>query len=517
MPRSNRHPMLVVATVLACVVLSHAHAEVPTPDLASLEPAAAEQLRAARGDVEELITMGNAVTPAGRADAWGRLAQLYHAYRLDDAALAAYGEAITARPDDVRWVFYRGRLLQTMGQLDAADQAYAAALALQADDAPTHFYRAEIALAQNALDLANEHLDKAAAIDPSIPALAALRGEIALAAERWQEAVDHLEAALTAVPDASRLYHPLGLAYRGLGDLDRAREALAARGEVGLRPPDERLDALSGQRVGERVFTLRGRIAYDRERYDDAIEAFGRAVEAAPDSAGARVNLGTALAQTGSLDEAIDAYRAAITLDPESHIAHSNLGRLLVDDPVIAETHLRAALALVDDAEDHLALAKLLRRTNRPEEARAHAAQAVRLAPGSSPARLEEVRVLLALGRNSQALAAIEIAHGLAPTDARVGALLANLLAIYPDPDRRDGARAVELAEALVEAAATVEHVLVLSTALAEVGRCTEAADWRDKVATTYDNADDPRAAARMRQEAEALRTGPPCRPGIDG
>ena len=68
---------------------------------------------------------------------------------------------------------------------------------------------------------------------------------------RWrsrttQQAVKYLEAALCVARRRTRLHYPLALAYRGLGNRDKAEEHLRLRGEVELPPADPLLGEVSG-------------------------------------------------------------------------------------------------------------------------------------------------------------------------------------------------------------------------------------------------------------------------------
>jgi len=63
-------------------------------------------------------------------------------------------------------------------------------------------------------------------------------GELAVVEKQYQTAVYFLTLALQRLPDANRLHYSLGLAYRGLGDKEKARAHLAKRGSVGVKTPD---------------------------------------------------------------------------------------------------------------------------------------------------------------------------------------------------------------------------------------------------------------------------------------
>src|SRR5437870_4997430 len=74
--------------------------------------------------------------------------------------------------------------------------------------------------------------ERALAIDPkSAPVLAGL-GRLALAGNDFQAAVQRLELALSADTQASALYYPLAMAYRGLGQTEKARDLLTRRGPI---------------------------------------------------------------------------------------------------------------------------------------------------------------------------------------------------------------------------------------------------------------------------------------------
>ncbi len=105
-------------------------------------------------------------------------------------------------------------------------------------------------------------------------------------------------------------------------------------------------------------------------QFEQAVSAYRRAVELAPNNAGARAKLGTALMNDGELAEAIEHLSAAVELEPDLGEAHCNLavayersGRL--ED---ALRHYRHAADLnPDDAGLHLNIAGLLDNVGRHE------------------------------------------------------------------------------------------------------------------------------------------------------
>jgi tetratricopeptide (TPR) repeat protein len=505
------------AAVPATAAEPPALAPIPFPDLGQLEATVGRQL----GAVQEALRAdlaGEGATDADRATAFGDLGRLYHAYSFDEAAEACYRNAETLAPGDFRWPYLLGVLRQGAGRLAEADEDYRRALEIWPASIAAQVHRAEVAVTENRLDDAERILGRAMADAPDLPAGLALRGQIDLARGRYREAADRLEAALQAVPVANRLHYPLAMAYRGLGEEETARRHLARRGMIGLRPPDPLLDEIEGLRQGERVQLLRGRVAFRAGRFAEAAEAFAAALEARPDSVPARINLGATLLQLGDRAGAIDQFRAALATDPDNATAHYDLGALLVGggDDDAALPHLGRAVELdPDDAEAQLQLAELLARRDRFADALPAYTRAARLTPADERPRLGGADALVRLGRYAEAIAVLEPAVAAMPTSGALSHALARLLAGSPDLARRDGERALDLAQRVFAAKPTAFHGETLAMALAEVGRCAEAAGLQRQVveagrAAAGDAADE--RLARSERVLAVYQAGPPCR-----
>jgi len=502
---------------------------VPEPTLEGLEPEVAEQLRLAREEMEsvlaavapgtELAALDPALLGAGErsrlAAALGELGRNYHAYALHEAAAAAYRGATRLDPRAVDWHYLLGAAEQAASRLDAAAAAYGGALALAPDDLAARVRLAGVRRAQGRLDEALALARRALADRPGAPAAHAEAGQAALALGRHREAVDHLEAALAAVPAATLLHHPLGLAYRGLGDLDAAVEHLASRGDVGLRPPEPLLDALEELKTGERVHTLRGRRAFRVGDFAAAAESFRQALAARPDSVGARINLAAALAQLGDRDGAIETLRPAVAAAPDHPTARYNLGALLLGAGRHAEAaeELRRAVELAPAAAGaRLALADALRSAGEPHESLVHYRMAVQADPASTFAWLRGAETLTGLGRHAEAASVLDAALAANPTDGPIAQDLARLLAASPDGSVRDGARAVDLANRVLAASPTTWNAETLALALAESGRCDEAAAVQQKVVEAYGGAGAPERLAEAQAVLARYRDERPCR-----
>lgn len=489
---------------------------VPHPDLGPLEDQVAEQIRQYQELTEK--TLGDPDGTAGaRSGAFGEMGRVYHTYGLTAAAEVCYLNAIKLAPRQARWPYYLGLLRQQEGRFDTALEAFGASAALDPGYPPTFYRLAEVTLALGETEEATKHLDRFLALEPESAAGWALRGEMALSRQDYAAAAEHLERALELLPQANRLHVPLALAYRQLGETEKARDHLAQRGSIGARPDDPRIDQLEELKQGERVHIIRGRMAFQAGDLAAAVEEFGRAVDANPESVPARVNLGSALGQTGDVEGALAQYRRALELDEENFMTHYNLGALLAQrgDPDTARGHLEEAVRLrPGDAAAQLELGRLLLAAGEPEKALEHFRESAanRL---TEDARLGEAAALVALDRHREAKELLEEAHRMVPESGRTARDLAYLLASAPDPELRDGERALDLAQRVFDARQTVDHAELLALALAELGRCEEAAQWQQRALESARQLGAEEIAPRLAEVLERYQTGPPCRPPL--
>ncbi|HEV8580442.1 MAG TPA: tetratricopeptide repeat protein [Thermoanaerobaculia bacterium] len=506
----------IISALLMATALTWAETvAVRTPDLSGLESAVAAQI----GEMQGLLTAqtaSSAADPLGVARAYGDLGQVYLAYGFNDAAADCFRNAADLDGKEARWPYLLGATLQSSGKLDDAAAAFARALELAPAAAAGYVHLGEIRLLQGRPEEAEAVLAKALATPAVVAAAHSLLGQAALARREFSAAARHLEAALAAVPAANRLHYPLALAYRGLGDRAKTEEHLKQAGQVGLKPPDPWLEAVTDLRVGERIALMRGRVAARAGRYADAEQEFRKALAAQPKSVEARVNLGSMLALREDRAGAVAQFRDALRLDPANATAHFNLAALLADGPERGEALEHAAAAVAawpGDAEARRLYAQLLRDGGRLAEALPEYARAVELAPGDETARLGEAETLVRLARYAEARRKLEAGLSQMPASGLLSHALARLLAACPDRSVRDGNRALELAMAVWNAQPAAPHGETVALALAELDRCTEAAEWQRKA---IDAARQEGLESRLGELARALSVyekGSPCRP----
>ncbi len=483
------------------------------PALEHLEAAVAEQL----GAGAELLESVLAQPDVGRqtlGEAFGETGRLYHAYEMDEPAAVCYANAARLSPGDYRWRYFPAVLDHQAGRLETAIAGYERSLELAPASLAARIRLGDALLAAERPAEARAAYRKALETDPESAAALAGLGQVALSEKRYADAVGHLSAALAVVPEADRLNHPLGLAYRGLGDMDQARAHLARRGKVGVKPADPLIDGLAALKTGERVLLLRGQTAYRAGRFEEAAAAFRAALAAEPESVRARVNLGSALAGAGRREDAVAIFREAVALDPDNRAARFNLGVLLAqagDAAGAAETLARVVELEPGDVEARLELARVRRRLGQAEQALSEAARAVGIDPARPDARLLEAQILVQLSRYGEARERLEAAHAVMPEAGNVAAALARLLAAGPELDQRDGERALALALSVYRATGDPRHAQTVAQALAETGRCDEAEDWQRRAVERARQAGAEALAASL-AETLALLKRRPCR-----
>ena len=306
-------------------------------------------------------------------------------------------------------------------------------------------------------------------------------GEVALRERRFDEAVGHFDAALERVPQASSIHYSLAMAYRGLGKIDEARSHLEQRGAGGINVGDPIVDSLQTLVEGERGLVVQGRRAYEAGQYEKAAAAFARAIQAAPGSAAARVNLGLTQLQLGKTADAVATLRAAFELTP--------------DDGDVVREFVRVLLRLQQVDEAIAVLSKS--RSGNPDDEEWLVSLAILLAERA---------------RYGDAVALLAEANRRFPERADTATTLARLLASSPDSSIRDGRRALDLATAVYAAAPSPVHGETIALALAELERCDEALTWMKRAVGEAEQAKDAAEALRLRGEISKYETAS-CRP----
>lgn len=488
------------------------------PDLTKLEVDVGAQLSGLQNALLKAVN-DPATAETALSEAYGSMGQIYHAYSLFSPAHECYLNASALAAKDFRWVYLLAKLDQQEGRIDEAIRRYRIARELRPDYAAVSLNLGEIYLQLNRLEDAEANFKAALQIERNNPAAYYGLGQIALSRRDYGGAKDYLEKALVSAPGANRIHYPLALAYRGLGDAEKAREHLAQQGAVGVRAADPLVDGLQELIKGERVHLIRGRMALEAGRYAEAAGEFRKAIESRPDSLTAHINLGAALTQTGDLQNASAQFAAALRIDPENTTAHFNLAVLLAreDKHEQALAHLQSVLKVKpDDLGARYLLAQEFLKSSRLDEALAEFARIAQADPNNEAALLEQVKLLLWKKDYKLALSSLDKAHTRYPQKAQTAAMLSYLLAASPEYELRDGARALELAQLIYKATGLANHGALVALALAELDRCDEAAAWVQKMVAKASEEGKERLVEYLKAELHRYGQTHSCRPPAD-
>lgn len=238
------------------------------------------------------------------------------------------------------------------------------------------------------------------------------------------------------------------MAYRGLGQQDKADAHLRLRGPGTIRPVDPLMFELETMLQSAVAYEVRGAKALDERDFKAAAEYFRKGTQLAPDEPSLHHKLGTALFLIGDAEGAAREFAEALRLSPRFAKAHYSLGVLLAangrtDD---ALEHLKEAVR--DDpayAEARVRLADVLRRSGHAAESLAHYTEAAALDPRAPDAPFGYALALVDLRRYREARDRLREEIERYPDRPAFVHALVRLLAAAPDAAVRDGQEALRL------------------------------------------------------------------------
>lgn len=486
---------------------------VALPDLGRAHASVQVQLREAYGAL-------NAAEPDGRGEAWGELGKLLMAGEFLGEAEHCFRNAQALAPDDFRWPYYLGHVFRSTGRLTEAVEHFERALHLRPDDLAALTWLGQVHVDAGRPEAAEAHLATARVLYRGTPAVLFQLGRAAAARRDYATAVARFEDALRLEPAATAIHYPLAMAYRGLGDLERARAYLDDGGGragdgVGVTLADPLMAEVNAALRSPQVHWDLGLVAGAGDDWPEAVRQFREAARLAPDLPVVRLNLGLALNRTGAARAALEQLAEAVRLDPRLAAAHFAMGTLYERSGRDQEAIERYTLAATHDpshAEAHLRLADTFRRTDRLEASLAPYRRALELEPGWREARFGEAMALVRLARYAEALQRLRAAMDLHPGEPAFPLAIARLLAASPDPRVRDGSEALVLAQAVEETHKTTAVAETMAMALAELGRFAEAVEWQRVAMAGAAAGGQAGTSQRMAANLVLYRLGRPCR-----
>lgn len=418
-------------------------------------------------------------------------------------------------PGDVRWPYYLGRVHEATGDLQASAQSYGRAAELRPEELAPRVLLADVLLAQGELAAAAQMYSQALDRHPDAAAAQVGLGRVALTRRDYADAVARFEQGLALAPWATGIHYPLALAYRGLGDTEKAEAHLQQRGDVEPLPPDPLRQQLDELLESANAYNIRGGRALDAGNYRAAADLFRRGLELAPSDPSLRQRLGVALFQLGDVSGAKEEFERVVRTAPEHTQAQFSLGVILADQGRHREAIGHLSTVLEQDPayiQARVQLADVLARSGRPDEALSHYDQALALDPTRPEAGFGAAMAFVRLERYDAARDRLQEGVEANPENPMFRHALARLLASAPDDRIRDGQRAMTLVEELLAEQQSFALGETAAMALAEMGLYNQAAAVQRDVMAAAREAGLADAVRRMTDNLALYEAGRPCR-----
>src|SRR5256886_4464817 len=214
-----------------------------------------------------------------------------------------------------------------------------------------------------------------------------------------------------------------------------------------------------------------GTVLLQKGQVDNAIAQYQRTLQMAPEAADADYNLGNAFLQKGEVDAALTHYQRAVSVIPKDPDIQVGLGNALWQKGKAEEAidHYRQALELRPYYfAAHYNLSTVRLQKGEIDDAIMHGQVALTIRPDVAAVHTNLAVALLAKGEIADGIRQFDITLEIAPRSVSPLNNLAWIFATYPDPAFRDGAKALELAEAANEFSGHNNPVILRTLAAAD-------------------------------------------------
>ncbi|MCH8037825.1 MAG: tetratricopeptide repeat protein [Proteobacteria bacterium] len=192
--------------------------EIPNPDTAPMQPRVAQLFGEARQAV---------VRRPDSAEAWGRFGAVYDAHGLYDGAIACYRKALALAPNDFRFIYNLGMVLEWSGDTSEEPLNLLQTAVRLEPDYPPVFVRLGDTLARAGRRReARDAYRRATELDPNFAIAHRSLGQVLLALDDVNTALAHLERAAQLMPNDGLVFAALAQSYLRLGQRQLADAAV---------------------------------------------------------------------------------------------------------------------------------------------------------------------------------------------------------------------------------------------------------------------------------------------------
>ncbi len=383
------------------------------------------------------------------AEAWLELAMAYQAHELFPEAIRCYQQLAGLAPQRPAFVHYnRATCLARMGQIEAAVEASKLAQSFDSNYPPIYWRRGIWLMDLSRLDAAESAFRRATEVAPDDHAGWIGLARIALEHEDYAQARDLLEKLRQQNPTMGYVHLLLGMAYRGLGQMELSKTSTElGAGQLPIWFDEWQVEV---DRKGTRLLLRldRAREAVRDGRAEEVIPELEKLFETYPTEIPLLSTLTPAYVATGQIERAIEIQEIALAQRANHFRIHFNLGLLLA-------------------------------RKNQLEKALFHTERAVELNPALSSIHSHKQQLLLQMGRKHDAIDVYFEADRVEALDAGLCYSSGRLLA--QEARWEEASKCFERAARLAPGQAT--PLLWLAISRAELGQYLAACEARDLAA----------------------------------
>lgn len=498
----------LVIGMLASVVAARASelTPVPHPNIDTLTPEVRRSLAPA---IEQFELSSETLTGTQLGRAFGKLGLHYQAHQQQAAARVCYENAMALDPESYQWPYYLAVHFEESGELGQAAAHYRQSLNLNPQNVAGITRLGLLFVEADDMVNAEKLLRVALDADPENAAAFAGLGAIEASRKNHAEAVQYYQKALGLQPESTQLYYRLGLAYRELGELTLAREALAKRGP---RIPSIRDPLLSLMQAFTRPATdylAIGSEALANGEVEKAAAALSTAITIDPRETDAMIELGRLHAAQGRADEALRQFERVLEIENDNAAANLYAGMIYEmrsEDNKAIRAYTSAAASNPDLKSAHLGIANTLMRQQRYAAAAEKFSEITTGESQSSELWFWQGMAWLAARRCSEAEQALLTAFELAPGNGFVIHALVRTYSTCPGIDQERRKTALAYADLIYTRDPGLDTAETLAMALAANSRFGEAEELQFQAIFEATKLGNEAAMVQLRDNLERYR-----------
>lgn len=369
------------------------------------------------------------------ASANGRLGMLLHAYEQHEAAAVYFERARALAPREFRWAYYLGLVYSVLGEQQRAAFFFGEAVRQKPDFLPARIRLADSLFALSKLEESRRIYESVLGKDSHSAHAYYGLGRILATERNPAAAVERFLRACDLFKDYGAAHYALALAYRDLGETEKAKQHLSLyQKNKYSRPPleDGLLDALESLNVSASEHLRKGVELESAGLIEPSITEHERALTADPQLVQAHINLILLYHRLDRPDKAEEHYLAAVKIDPQAAESYYNYGVVLTDEgkyPEAAQAFLQALQINPYYAEANHNYGVMLEREGRLDEAAKYYRAAIDNKPNYQLAHYHLARILVNQRNFTEAIA--HLRKTLTPEDENTPLFVYALAAAY--------------------------------------------------------------------------------------